>query len=93
MIALMHPENSFDFWTACSVLGYCLLPVIGLAVLAIALRLDGWLGLILSSLAIIWATLSATRLIDAKIQLIEQYWLVFYPVMLLYSCFVLITIF
>lgn len=74
-------------------LGYCLLPVIFLAVFAILLNLNSILGLILAFVAIAWSTVSATRLIDAKLQLTEQYWLVLYPVMLLYSCFVLITIF
>lgn len=82
-----------DFWQACSVLGYCLLPVIFLAVLGILISMKGILGLLLAVLAIAWSTLAATRLIDAKLHLTEQYWLVAYPVMLLYSCFVLITIF
>lgn len=33
------------------------------------------------------------RLIDAKLSLTELYWLVAYPIMLLYACFVIITIF
>ena len=33
------------------------------------------------------------RLFDAKLSLQEQYWLVAYPVMLLYCCFVLMTVF
>ena len=33
------------------------------------------------------------RLVDAKLQLTELYWLVAYPIMLLYACFVIITIF
>jgi hypothetical protein len=92
IISLMHPIG-LDFWQTCSVLGYCLLPVIFLAALATILRLRGILGLIFGGACIAWCTLSATRLIDAKLNLTEQYWLVAYPVMLLYSCFVIITIF
>jgi hypothetical protein len=33
------------------------------------------------------------RLIDAKLSLTELYWLVAYPIMLLYACFVIITVF
>lgn len=89
---LIHPVG-LDFWRTCSVLGYCLLPVIILAAISIILNLQGILGLLLAAGAIGWSTLSATRLIDAKLQLTELYWLVAYPIMLLYSCFVLITIF
>ena len=74
-------------------LGYCLLPVIGLAVLSVFTSLQGPFGLIVSAIAISWATYGAIRLFDAKLQLSEQYWLVVYPIVLLYSCFVLITIF
>lgn len=92
IISLMHPVG-LDFWQACSVLGYCLLPVIFLAALGILISMKGLFGLVLATTAIAWSTLAATRLIDAKLHLTEQYWLVAYPVMLLYSCFVLITIF
>jgi hypothetical protein len=92
IITLMHPVG-LDFWQACSVLGYCLLPVIFLAALGILVSMKSIVGLILAIVAIGWSTLAATRLIDAKLHLTEQYWLVAYPVMLLYSCFVLITIF
>eukprot|EP01039_Chlorochromonas_danica_P011743 gene11743-13193_t len=92
VISLMHPLG-LDFWRTCSVLGYCLLPVIFLSILSIGFKLTGSFGLILSLICIGWSTFSATRLFDAKLNLTEQYWLLAYPIMLLYSCFVLITIF
>jgi hypothetical protein len=57
---LIHPVG-LDFWRTCSVLGYCLLPVIGLAALGIVLQLKGLLGLILACVAIGWSTFAATR--------------------------------
>jgi protein YIPF5/7 len=92
MLNLLH-HTGLDFWRTCSVLGYCLIPVIALAALSIFMRLTGFFGLLLAVIAIAWATFSAVRLFDAKLQLTEQYWLVAYPVVLMYSCFVLITIF
>jgi hypothetical protein len=56
----MHPVG-LDFWRTCSVLGYCLLPVLFLAVFAIVLNMRGIVGLVLSVLSIAWATMSATR--------------------------------
>jgi hypothetical protein len=35
---------------------------------------------------------SSMRMFDAKLQLAEVYWLVCYPVVLLYSCFALISV-
>jgi hypothetical protein len=114
IINLMHPAG-LDFWRTCSVLGYCLIPVIGLAAVSILISLKGWLGLILAILSIVWSTSAATRFVvkiefihsvvmffrflllyrmfEAKLGLTDQYWLVAYPTMLMYSCFVLITIF
>jgi len=92
IINLMHPVG-LDFSRTCSVLGYCLLPVIVLAASSIILNLKGTLGFILAAITIAWSTGAATRLLNAKLGLTEQYWLVAYPVMLMYSCFVLITIF
>ena len=56
-------------------------------------HLQGMTGLVLAAFSIVWSTFAAGRLFDAKLGLTEQYWLVAYPVVLLYSCFVLITIF
>jgi len=92
ILNLMH-ATGIDLWRTCSVLGYCLLPVIGLAGISIVHNLRGPVGLTLAVLAIVWSTMTSTRLLDAKLHLTEQFWLVAYPVMLLYSCFVLITIF
>ena len=60
IISLIHPVG-LDFWRTCSVLGYCLLPVIFLAAFAIILDMRGIFGLVLSILSIVWATMSATR--------------------------------
>jgi hypothetical protein len=92
ILNLLHPTG-LDFVKTCSVLGYCLLPVIGLAGFSVLINLKGVLGMIFATLAIIWSTSAAVRLFDSKLSLTEQYWLVVYPVVLLYSCFVLITVF
>lgn len=92
LINLLH-STGLDVWRVCSVLGYCLIPVILLATLHILLSLKSMLGVVLSVVSIGWSTLAATRIFDAKLHLAGQYWLVAYPTMLLYSCFVIITIF
>ena len=100
---LMCSTSEIDVWFVCSVLGYGLVPVIVLsgATLGInatsivtGIHMKGTFGFILSAAAIAWATFSATRLFDAKMRLNEnmQFWLVAYPVALVYWCFSLITV-
>ena len=62
VVNLLHPTG-LDFWTVCSALGYCLIPVIALAAISIVVNLQGLLGVLLSSLSIAWATYAATRYI------------------------------
>lgn len=94
VLGLLH-HQAVSYWLTCSVLGYCLLPVIALAVVSILLSLKGLLGLLLSASAIGWSSYSAVRMLDAKLRLAahDQFYLVVYPLVLLYSCFTLITIF
>jgi hypothetical protein len=86
-------ERGIDFWITCSVLGYSLLPVVCMSGLAVIISLQNLLGIILSAVAIGWSTHAATRLFVVKMGLAESYSLIAYPSMLLYSAFVLITIF
>ena len=85
--------KEIDMWRVCSILGYGLLPVIGLAFLGIALSLKGPLGQGLAILTIAWSTYASTRLFEQALHMSQQRWLVAYPVGLVYAIFVLITIF
>jgi len=85
-------HRPLTYWTTCSVLGYSLLPVILLAAVSIVISMRGVFGLLLSVGAIAWSSYSAVRMLDAKLKLLDLYFLVLYPVGLLYSCFVLIAI-
>jgi len=91
LLNLLH-SSGLSFSLTASVLGYSMLPVIILAALSIFLRMKGLLGILLSTVAIAWSTFSALRLLDAKLQLGETFWLVAYPTALLYSTFTLISV-
>ena len=103
IISLMCSTGDIDVWFVCSVLGYGLVPVIALSGVTLGInatsivtgiQMKGFLGFLLSAAAIAWATFSATRLFDAKMRLNEnmQFWLVAYPIALVYWCFSLITV-
>ncbi|VDB95258.1 unnamed protein product [Peniophora sp. CBMAI 1063] len=86
-------QKGIDAYRTGSVLGYCLLPMVAVALLSIPLQLHGYLGYFLSSLSIAWCTWSASGIFVAVLQMSDQRFLVAYPVGLLYGCFALLSIF
>jgi len=79
--------------TVVSVLGYCLLPIVGLSGLSVVFSLTGVLGNILTGCAVFWCTLSASKLFVTALDMRHQQVLVAYPCALLYGVFALITMF
>lgn len=93
LVLNLMSDKPIGVWETCSVLGYCLLPVVVLSVLGIALDLTSGLGLGLSASAVCWSCTAATKLFEGYLGMRNQRWLIAYPIGLLYCCFVLITIF
>jgi hypothetical protein len=95
IINLMSPNNAISIWTVVSILGYSLLPVNLLAAINILyrIRLMGDVGVALGCITIGWCTISSTRLFERGCGLRDQRYLIGYPNALLYSAFVLLTIF
>jgi hypothetical protein len=95
VLNLMSPSDSISIWTSVSILGYSLLPVNLLAAINIFYRVKfmGSIGVVLASFTIAWCTISSTRLIEKGCEMRQQRWLVGYPNALLYSAFVMLTIF
>jgi hypothetical protein len=96
VVNLMSPSDAISFWTVASVLGYSLIPVNILGILKIIVinLVDlQTLGRILGILTVAWSTTASTRLFELGCGLREQRYLIAYPIALLYSAFVLITIF
>ena len=93
VVNLMHPSG-VDTWRVFSILGYSLVPVNILAVVAIVINLSGGLfGFLLCALTVGWSTFASVRVFDKCLSMRDQRWLVAYPIALLYSCFVMITVF
>lgn len=91
--SLMSSTSNTTLFGVASVLGYCLLPVVGLAGLSIFTTLNGPIGLIFAGMAVLWATLSASRLFSVLSGEEKQKILIGYPCFLLYGVFTLIIIF
>jgi len=85
--------SGVSFVCVVSVLGYCLLPMVGLSGLSVLFSLSGVVGNILAGAAICWCTLSASKLFITALEMKQQQLLVAYPCSLLYGVFALITMF
>jgi protein YIPF5/7 len=96
ILNLMTPKDAISVWTVASILGYSLLPVNVLAAVKIVvvniIKLET-LGRMLALIAIMWSTVAATRLLEVGCGLRHQRYLIGYPLALLYSAFVLMTMF
>lgn len=57
-----HMRSSLTYPRSASVLGYCLLPLVLVAILGIAIPLDGLFGYILTSLAIAWCAYASSSM-------------------------------
>ncbi|KAF9241527.1 Yip1-domain-containing protein [Melanogaster broomeanus] len=86
-------DKGIDVYRVVSVLGYCLLPMVGVGAVSVIVTLDGLVGYLLSLFSIIWCTFSASGIFVAVLRMSEQRLLVAYPVGLLYGCFALLSVF
>lgn len=82
-------------YCAASMFGYGLIPVVLVAFLAalISLKSMGFFGFLVAGGAVAWCTATSSRFISAAISTHDQQWLIAYPTGLMYTAFVVISIF
>jgi hypothetical protein len=90
---LMAQESQVTFFRTVSILGYCMLPTLGLAAISIVVRLNGWMGLSLGVLAVVWCVYVSTTFFEHALNMPQHRWLIAYPVFIFYSCFVMLAVF
>lgn len=88
-----HLSSSLTFPRSASVLGYCLLPLVLTSLVGIVLPMDGMLGYILTSLAIVWCTYSSSGMFCVVGRMRGMRGLVAYPLALFYVGFGIMGIF
>ncbi|ODQ66696.1 Yip1-domain-containing protein [Nadsonia fulvescens var. elongata DSM 6958] len=93
ILKMMSSNDSIDFLRTASVLGYCLLPLVLTSTIAIFINIDNLSGYILSLVAILWCTLSASSVFVSVLQLSGMKALVIYPLTLFYGGFALLFVF
>ena len=70
-----------------------MLPTLGLAALSILLTMNGWFGLVLGVLVVVWCVYSSTTFFEVALAMPQHRWLIAYPVFMFYSAFVMMTVF
>ena len=95
MQAMGHQDGqlALTFFRSCSVLGYCLLPLVLISFLGVAVPMDTAVGYILTSAAVAWCTYSSSGMFCAVGRMTSMRPLVAYPLMLFYVGFGLMGIF
>ena len=93
LLNLMSKNDGILLYNTISVLGYCLIPIVLLSFIAVFLDMKNIVGGIFAALAIILASLNASRFFEIGLDMHSQRWIIFYPVALFYTCFVLVTVY
>lgn len=93
LLNLMSQTEIIDLYRTLSILGYSLLPIVILAMVAPFWRLRSSVGTLVSTVAILWSTATASRFFEAALGMKQQRFLIAFPVLLFYASFVLLTIF
>lgn len=87
----VNPPVHLGLTLTISMLGYCLLPIVLLAALAVFVNLHGVQGVVLGMAAILWSTLSCARFFESALHMSDRKWLIAYPAGLFYACFALMV--
>ena len=93
LLSLMTTRGNITFGSVVSILGYCLLPVSVLSLCGIFLPLYSPVGIALSIIAVLWSSLSASKLFVTLSEDSRQRPLIAYPCALLYGTFALVIVF
>ena len=91
LVNVMSNKQGIDLYTTMSIVGYGMLPVVFLAAIGVFMNLREPIGVGLSVFTVAWCTMTASRFLECAVNMYHQRWLVAYPVMMIYICFVLIT--
>lgn len=93
ILNLMSRTSSILLYDTISVLGYCLIPIVLLSFLGVVMSMKGVLPGILCIMCTTSSSISASRFFEIALDMSGQKFLIFYPVALFYTCFVLVAIF
>lgn len=88
-------KRGIDLYSSTSILGYSLLPMVLLSLFAVFLprKSTKVLRIVLGGGCMFWSTTTAAKIFVAVLALHDQFWLVWYPLALLYAPFAFMIVF
>lgn len=93
LMNLMSKKESILLYNTISVLGYCMLPIVFASFIGIIISLKALVGFITCLACIIMSSYSASNFFEEVLAMQSQKWLIFYPLMLFYTSFLLVTMY
>ncbi|GAB4856444.1 hypothetical protein Ancab_014359 [Ancistrocladus abbreviatus] len=92
---LAGKNGNLDLYRCCSVVGYCLMPIVMFSALSLLFPVKGTAGFVISGLFVIWATRVCSRLLvdTTAFGVSEHLGLIGYPCFLVYTLFSLLVLF
>lgn len=93
LMNLMSKKESILLYNTISVLGYCMLPIVFASFIGILINLKALVGSITCLACIIMSSYSASNFFEEVLAMQSQKWLIFYPLMLFYTSFLLVTMY
>lgn len=90
---LMSKKESILLYNTISVLGYCMIPIVLTSFIGLLINLKALVGLITCIASIIMASYTATNFFEEVLRMQSQKWLIFYPLILFYTSFLLVTMY
>ncbi|ETN63646.1 YIPF5 [Anopheles darlingi] len=87
------PESFVSLAGVASVLGYSMLPIVGLSIVAVIFSMNNLYGMVVAGLVILVASMSASRFFCMMTGNPHQRYLLAYPCALLYAMFTLLVLF
>ena len=86
-------QKGIDIYRTASIIGYSLLPIVGLAAMSILVDMRGLAGILCMPVAVLWCSVAASLFFVTALEASDRRWLLAYPIALFYTCFALITVF
>ena len=93
VMSLLSQKKEIGFFSVVSIMGYGLLPIIGLATIAVIFSMRGYLGLVCGTGAMAWSTFTCSRFFEKAMDMYQHRLIIAYPVGLFYAAFILLTVF
>jgi hypothetical protein len=93
LMNLMSKKESILLYNTISVLGYCMIPIVFASFIGILINLKALVGSVTCLACIVMSSYSASNFFEEVLAMQSQKWLIFYPLMLFYTSFLLVTMY